>query len=139
MKKIDKDRVKKLLEESFGAIDWDCYLYDSIPSNYEEIFLPETTPMDMLIQRTHEVIKKYHEIELMAINDAIAGWRNREEGIHKDDFLLISTDEIDDLIKSHIFFRNTDGYTDNYYLINHARSIIIMFCHENDWHCWVRK
>lgn len=139
MNKDSQKSLKEALKGIVGRIDPEMYFYDVIPDTYDEFVLSDQTALDFLIKKSLEYVESSQCDEFFMFNDSIAGWKGLSKQIDKYDAFRINTNEVASVLVNNIFFRDENGYVDNYYVIDANMSFIIMFCHEGDWHVWNKR
>jgi hypothetical protein len=68
--------------------------------------------------------------------DRLAGWRGANQR-RWSPIQIMSADEALCVIKERAFFRDAEGFADNYYLCDRSLRWFVVFCHHGDWHIFV--
>jgi len=68
---------------------------------------------------------------LLLFHDGLAAWRNK----NKDNrgYRFSALEELMGFLQPEIYFRDSDGHSDNYNIIDETGKWMITFCHEDDW------
>lgn len=91
--------------------------------------------LETLIKKTQRIASTLGtHYPLIAFPNGTAGWRPVPKNRRQSPIQLSSPDDLSELLRCHVYFRDPKRYEDNYHITDHAFSWIAVFCHHGDWH-----
>lgn len=93
--------------------------------------LSESEPLEALHAATQQVIGHFAPTNLRVFHDGLAAWRGKWRG--NRGFLCATPAEVIELVNSDAYFRDAQGYSDNYNVIGDDGRWMVTYCHEDDW------
>lgn len=139
MKSLSEEEVFSRLDSTLPTWrDSGGWTYNEF-CNLPDIYLPEEVSLERLIDSTLCCLRDLclPDHELLLYHDGMAGWKSAPKQIRG--FLIENIKEVRSVITEQAFFRDPQGYSDNYNLIDSSGLWMITFCHEDDWICFHRS
>ncbi len=76
---------------------------------------------------------------LIAFSNGNAGWKNLATSRPQSPIRISDQNELANLVKKHMYFRDARGYEDNYHITDQGFEWFVVFCHHGDWHFFSSK
>ena len=95
---------------------------------------------ETLIKKTQRLVALFNsEYPIYAFPDGIAGWRDVPRNRRLSPVQIFNTDELADLLRTRIYFRDPEKRVDNYHITDRDMSWVVVFSHHNDWHLYAPR
>lgn len=115
------------------------WLYNYLESAFgcEPYTISSRAKLDTLITKTKRIAATLGGgYPLIAFPNGMAGWRGVPTNRRLSPVQISSPDDLSELLRSHIYFRDPKRFEDNYHITDASFSWIAIFCHHGDWHLY---
>lgn len=136
MKYLNKKSFEATLRHRFPdhGGGWLCNCLEEV-FRCDSYTISSRAKLDTLIAKTQRIASALgSRYPLIAFPNGCAGWRAVPKNRRQSPIELSSPDDISELIRRHIYFRDPDRYEDNYHIADSSFRWIAVFCHHGDWH-----
>ena len=136
MKYLNKKSFEATLRHRFPdhGGGWLCNCLEEV-FRCDSYTISSRAKLDTLIAKTQRIASALgSRYPLIAFPNGCAGWRAVPKNRRQSPIELSSPDDISELIRSHIYFRDLESYEDNYHIADSSFRWIAVFCHHGDWH-----
>lgn len=139
---LNKATFEAKLRQRFSC-DSDCggWLYNCLSGEFgcEPYTISARATIDTLIDRTQRIVQELgSRYPIWAFPDSAAGWRDVSSNRRTSPIELLDADELSQLLRRHIYFRDPGRRIDNYHISDIDFRWIVVFSHHDDWHFYGR-
>jgi hypothetical protein len=115
----------------------DGWLYNCLEEHFQCgcYTISARAKLDTLVAKTLKVASTLSSrYPLVSFPNGCAGWRGVAKNRRQSPVELSSPQELSQLLREHIYFRDPKRYEDNYHITDDAFRWVVVFCHHGDWH-----